>query len=388
MIMDQHIRNFCRFFQTRRWFVLIVCAFLFSVCSLPWIALVQKGWTEEVKTVKYACPMHPEEVSDQPGNCSICGMALVPADSIKNVAILIFDGVQIIDYTGPYEVFGQQHFNVFTVAQNKKAITTSMQMSVNPAYDFATAPAPDILLVPGGDVDTHLNNPTVIRWIQDQAKKAQYVLSVCNGAFFLAKAGLLDGLSATTFHGLIDDLKAAAPKTKIVMDQRFVDNGKIITSAGLTSGIDASIYLISKISGMDKARELALHLEYNWQPESNYARANLADKYLRNLRPDIPNTAQWQTVKNFGGMDQWEYQASLLTSFTAAELLKGINEKIAGKAQWSAEPSAQPNQSNWKFNGEKGEVWKGSIRVEAVDGQKNKFSLNVRIWNDKATKQT
>src|SRR5215213_671825 len=131
----------------------------------------------------------------------------------QNVAILIFEGVQIIDYTGPYEVlggWGKRH--VYTVAEKADAITTNMGMRVVPNYTFENQPKPDIIIVPGGGVNKHLENQKVIGWIQESAKEARYVMSVCNGAFFLAKAGLLDGLEATTTAGLIDELKKIAPK--------------------------------------------------------------------------------------------------------------------------------------------------------------------------------
>ena len=155
----------------------------------------------------------------------------------RNLAILIFDGVQIIDYTGPYETFGHAYsndgpvFNIYTVSEKADAITTAMGMTVTPKYSFENAPQPSVLLVPGGGVNEQVANPKVIKWIQDKAKDAEIVMSVCNGAFILAKAGLLDGLEATTTSGLIPSLREAAPKTKVVDDRRYVDNGKIITTA-------------------------------------------------------------------------------------------------------------------------------------------------------------
>lgn len=136
--------------------------------------------------------------------------------SQRNLAILIFDGVQIIDYTGPYETFGHVYnndeaaFNIYTVSEKTNAITTSMGMSVNPKYSFENAPKPDVLLIPGGDVRGQLDNPNVIKWVKEKAEGAEVVLSVCNGAFILAKTGLLDGMEATTTAGLIPLLREAA----------------------------------------------------------------------------------------------------------------------------------------------------------------------------------
>ena len=198
----------------------------------------------------------------------------------RNLAIFIFDGVQIIDYTGPFEVLGhawddeQPMFNIYTVAAKADPVTTNMGMTVIPKYTFDNMPKADVLVLPGGGVRRSMEDPKVIKWVQDTSAGAEYVMSVCNGAFFLGRAGLLDGLTATTFHGLIDELKTIAPKAKVVNDQRFVDNGKIITTAGLSSGIDGALHLVEKLAGYGKAQEIALGLEYNWQPELNYARAS------------------------------------------------------------------------------------------------------------------
>ncbi len=190
-----------------------------------------------------------------------------------NVAILIFDGVQIVDYTGPYEVLGSGgRRNVYTVAEKPDVITTAMGMRVVPNYTFANQPRPDIIVVPGGGnsgepaarvprgVGAQLNNEAVIRWIRESAAQSKYVMSVCNGAFLLAKAGLLDGLSATTTAGYIDYLATVAPKTKVVYDQRYVDNGKVITTGGLSAGIDGAMRLIEKLDGAGR-QEVTLREE-------------------------------------------------------------------------------------------------------------------------------
>src|SRR5258707_11319700 len=117
-----------------------------------------------------------------------------PSEAAKKVAILIFDGVQIIDYTGPYEVFGAAGLEVFTVATSAATITTNMGMKVTPHYTLDDAPAADVLLIPGGGVIPTQQDPRVLKWIQEKSKQAEYVMSVCNGAYILSKTGLLDGL--------------------------------------------------------------------------------------------------------------------------------------------------------------------------------------------------
>src|SRR5262249_56433073 len=137
-------------------FFALLCIFLLSLGSTPPVFAAENSQAPQApKALRYVCPMHPDQMSDKPGNCPLCGMAMIEREKapvVRNVAILVFDGVQIIDYAGPYEVFGQQHWNVYTVASKPGPITTAMGMSVNPAYTFDNAPKPNILLVPGGEV--------------------------------------------------------------------------------------------------------------------------------------------------------------------------------------------------------------------------------------------
>ena len=192
----------------------------------------------------------------------------------RNVAILIFNDVELLDFCGPFEVFsvtGRREnlapFNVYTVAEKSDPITTRNQLSVNPQYTIHDCPQPDILLVPGGQgTRREMNNPTLVDWIKECSQKAELILSVCTGALLLAKAGLLDGLSATTHHDAIELLKEIAPNTIIQGTQRVVDNGKIILSAGISAGIDMSLYVVAKLLGKEQALKTAQYMEYDWKP--------------------------------------------------------------------------------------------------------------------------
>ncbi|PWT89263.1 MAG: hypothetical protein C5B54_09245 [Acidobacteria bacterium] len=288
------------------------------------------------------------------------------AGEAKNVAILLFDGVQIIDYTAPYEVFGQAHYNVYTVAEKPSPINTSMNMTVTPKYDFSNAPQPYLLVLPGGNVDPQLQHAAVLDWVKKSANQATYVLTVCNGAFFAGKVGLLDGLTATTFHGLITQLQELAPKAKVVRNKRFVDNGKIITSAGLTSGMDSSLYVVSKIEGMQAAKELALHLEYNWDPESKYARAALADRYLEPINFNPPDDSGWKTLTNYGDLNHWEYRASTKKP-SPAELMKTVSDQVES-LKWKKKSQAE-NEESWSFQGDDGQPWNAAVRIEKGSDQ-------------------
>jgi putative intracellular protease/amidase len=352
----------------------------------------------------YVCPPcgcgKDDAVHEAPGSCGACGMALVekgseasrPMNTVaqpdrKRVAILIFDGVQIIDYTGPYEVFGQAGFNVYTVAARPDPITTAMGMKVTPAYSLENSPAPNVIVIPGGEVTSSQNDPKVIEWIQQNSKQAEYVLSVCNGAYILAKTGLLDGLSATTFYDLIDGLAELAPKTKVVTDQRYVDNGKIITTAGISSGIDGSLYLVSKMMGKARAQMAALNMEYHWQPGSSYARASFADRHLRRifsrgLRLTTPPGPESRVISTEGGPDQWEVNWQVKSDAPPSELLKSINDRLATGGKWSMQPvdkASASTESSWKFADEKGGWWKGSATIKPITGEPGNYSVAIRV---------
>jgi putative intracellular protease/amidase len=309
----------------------------------------------------------------------------------RNLAIFIFNGVQIIDYTGPFEVFGQAHdgggqhlFNVYTVAEKADPITTNMGMTVVPKYTFDNAPKPDVIVLPGGGVGPQLDNPKVIKWVQERAAEAEYVMSVCNGAFYLGKAGLLDGKTATTFYGLIDDLKELAPKAKVVTDQRFTDNGKIITTAGLSSGIDGALHLVERIAGRGRAQEIALNMEYNWQPDAGYARASFADKYLRKaLGRDgfkLPDGVGWKVLWQQGDKNSWEKNWEVRIDLSAQDLLKIIDGKLA--EGWTKQSTSHANGTSrtlWKFTDEDDKAWSAVSNIQPVMSEKNTYTLTIKL---------
>ncbi len=195
----------------------------------------------------------------------------------RTVGILLFDAVDVLDISGPLEVFviasrllkDQKPFRVFTVAEHAVPILTRGQLSVNPRYSFQDCPALDILVVPGGSgIRREMDNIVLINWIREKARHAELVLSVSTGAFLLAQAGLLDGLKVTTHQGAINKLKQAAPHAVVQAGVRFVDNGQIITSAGITAGIDAALHVVARLLGHETAQQTAKCLEYAWRPIS------------------------------------------------------------------------------------------------------------------------
>jgi transcriptional regulator GlxA family with amidase domain len=183
------------------------------------------------------------------------------------ICFYLQDGVEILDLAGPMEAFAFAGFPIFTVSKTAGTILSQGVLKIIPDFSISNAPAADILVVLGGNSKVAYDDPEVISWIIGREKQTAYFLSVCSGAFILAKAGLLNGLTATTFHTRIEELQEAFPKVKVLSHVRFVDNGRIITTAGVSAGIDGALHLISKIKGDRAARDVAEYMEYDkWSP--------------------------------------------------------------------------------------------------------------------------
>lgn len=201
----------------------------------------------------------------------------------RNVAIFLFDEVEVLDFAGPYEVFSvtglrtlaEKPFHVYTVAE-KSPIKARNGLTILPDYRLDNCPAPDIILIPGGGGISaegvpfgsrrEMNNPVVLEWVRKHASRVELVLSVCTGALILGNAGLLEGLKATTHFKALDGLRAISPGIEVVEGVRYVDNGRVILSAGVSAGIDMSYYVVSKLLGKDTADEAARYAQYDyWQ---------------------------------------------------------------------------------------------------------------------------
>lgn len=190
----------------------------------------------------------------------------------RTLAILIFDDVEVLDFCGPFEVFSVASrytdppaFNVLVVAEKVGPVLTRGGLSVNAHHRLADCSQPDVLLVPGGQgTRKEMHNPALVEWVGRAAARAELVLSVCTGALLLAKAGLLDGLGATTHHGAIDLLRQTAPNATVYADRRFVDNGRVVCSAGIAAGIDMSLHVVGRVLGEEIAGKTAKQMEYPW----------------------------------------------------------------------------------------------------------------------------
>lgn len=182
--------------------------------------------------------------------------AVQQESKMKTVAVLLFEGVELLDFAGPAEVFiiadKGRTFRVVTVAESTKLLKTMGGITVTPDFSFDNAPRADILVVPGGNLQAVGKSGRA--WLKKASSQSEITMSVCYGAFLLADAGLLDNLEATTHHWGIEDLQTAAPKCKVVKNRRFVDSGKIITTAGVTAGIDGALHVVERVAGKESAQ--------------------------------------------------------------------------------------------------------------------------------------
>lgn len=199
---------------------------------------------------------------------------------MRNVAIFLFDEVEVLDFAGPFEVFSvcsrqggnEPPFGVYTVAE-RSPVRARNRLTVVPTYTLGEEPTPDIILVPGGGgfrpdgtpfgSRREMNNERVLNWIRRCHETTELTLSVCTGSLLLARAGLLDGLTATTHRGAVDAMREAAPNTILKPEERWVDNGKVILSAGVSAGIDMSLYVVGKLLGKEVADETAHYMQYD-----------------------------------------------------------------------------------------------------------------------------
>lgn len=197
------------------------------------------------------------------------------------VGIYLFPDVEVLDLAGPYEVFttasrvhgrlGGSHppFEVFTIGRETGPIRARAGLRFVADYAIGQHPAVDLLIVPGGVVDAELDTPDVLAWIAETAGKAKITASVCTGAFLLAQAGLLDGKRATTHWEDMDALADGFPGLTVQRDTRWVDEGAIVTSGGISAGIDMSLHLVGRLASPALAERTARQMEYRWQEKAS-----------------------------------------------------------------------------------------------------------------------
>jgi len=218
--------------------------------------------------------------------CSaLASLLLVPVAACakpyaRNIAIVVYENAEPLDWTGPFEVYndaaefgranGERAFNVYIVSKTKDAVN-AQGLQVVPSYSIKDAPKPDIVVFPGGPSTNITDDPEFFAWAKKASTEAEIAQSVCTGAFVLGKAGLLDGFEVTTFHGAIDRLQKKYPKAAVKRGRRFVDNGQVVTTAGISAGIDGSLHVVARLLGRGVADDVATYMEYAWSPEASLA---------------------------------------------------------------------------------------------------------------------
>jgi len=199
------------------------------------------------------------------------------------VGILIFDDVEVLDFCGPFEVFSVarpvgEHsddlrlFNVVIIAEEDRIITCRGGLHVKPHATLENHPPLDILVVPGGQgTRRERHNQRLLDWIARQDQHTNLTTSVCTGAFLLAETQLLNNHRATTHWNSVEWMRNTYPDIEMLADARVVDEGHIITSAGISAGIDMSLHVVSRLHGMDVAMWTARRMEYDWHADKTHS---------------------------------------------------------------------------------------------------------------------
>lgn len=202
----------------------------------------------------------------------------------KRIGIIVFDDIEVLDFCGPFEVFSATRLNeerrredpspfeVLLVAQFNRSVITTGGMKVSPDFTFDNCPPLDILVVPGGwGTRSEMKNEVLLSFVVDRAAQVEMLTSVCTGSLILGSAGLLDGLRATTHWRSLGLMQELFPNITVDSASHVVEQGKIITSAGISAGIDMALIVVERYYGKTIARATARHMEYPF-PESNARR--------------------------------------------------------------------------------------------------------------------
>jgi transcriptional regulator GlxA family with amidase domain len=200
---------------------------------------------------------------DKPGSLKPPARGSIP------VAFLLSEGAVVIDFTGPWEVFQDAYvpgrtdalFQLYTVAESTKPLHASNGLTIIPDYSLENAPPPKVIVIPAQSG----RSEAMLNWVRKASKNADVTMSVCTGAFLLAKTGLLSGKAATTHHASFQTLAQQYPDIQVMRGARFVESGNLATAGGLSSGIDLALRVVERYFGRDVATETAYQMEYQGQ---------------------------------------------------------------------------------------------------------------------------
>jgi transcriptional regulator GlxA family with amidase domain len=202
----------------------------------------------------------------------------------RKVGILVFPEVEVLDFCGPFEVFSvtrlneerrreeQSPYEVILIAERKETVVATGGLKVVPDDSLDDCPPLDVLVVPGGwGTRREMTNDRLITWIAERGRQVTTLTSVCTGSLLLGKAGLLDGKRATTHWRVLEDMRRLFPSVDVIEDQHVVEEGYMITSAGISAGIDMALRVVARHHGDAVARATARFMEYPF-PENNRRR--------------------------------------------------------------------------------------------------------------------
>lgn len=311
-------------------------------------------------------------------------LALLPASAYSqadkpNVAILIYDGVQIIDHAVPFEVFGQFSLNnVYLVSADGGPITTYMGMQVLPNYSFADAPAPDVLVLPGGDAGEAQRDREIASWVNRTASGVEHILTVCTGIFFLAGNEVLDGKQITTWYDRQDELQRIAPRSDVVRDRIVVESGRLVSSAGL--GVDGALRMVARLHGNAWAEVVRLNMEHEpMAPDLHVPRAELADVLL----PDAIYAAfPWreaELIRYEGNRDQWTMDWRFESQEQIDSLIARFREALNSEDGWELVGTDKLQtawNSEWTLAGRSESVGRAVVRLRDL-GAEVDLGINV-----------
>jgi len=263
-------------------------AFLATVCIAVSLSIGHVSGDDPPKPeaakpngVVYVCPpcgcAGDSKTFDAPGECPNCHMGLVrkgPVHDARKVAMVLFEGVNLLDVAGPSEVFStakgsnSHTFEVFTVAATRESVEARNAVAtLTPEYSIENCPRPDIVVIPGGSVQALMSDPRMMDWIKARAADSEIIMSVNDGTDALAKAGVLAGHEATSHRWAIRQWRQQYPGIHAVEGRRYVDDGKFVTTASASAGIDAALHVVERFHGPEAAQNTAKAMDYLSPPE-------------------------------------------------------------------------------------------------------------------------
>ncbi len=194
------------------------------------------------------------------------------------IGMLLFEDLEELDLVGPWEVFTMASMDmddvkVVTIAEQAEPVRCAKGLRLVPDHSFETAPPLDMVLVPGGQgTNTEVENPVLIDWLRKTGSSCRWITSVCTGALLLQECGFLDGKRATTHWGFIETLRKRAPEVEVLENVRYVNDGNVVTAAGVSAGIDMALWLVGQIWDIERARRTQRFMQYD--PAPPYASAS------------------------------------------------------------------------------------------------------------------